>query len=77
MNEIGVQGKPQKWIQSLLGDRRHYGSVPRVKSDITSLSTGIPKDLVLGPAVFLLNINDIVSEDSPVHFTLYADYTTI
>lgn len=82
---IGVQGHALEWIKSYLNTRCQYVSLPEVtkqsvtdcKSDYLDISVGVPQGSIVGPVLFLIYVNDIVRASPSIHFTLYADDTSI
>ena len=65
------------WFESYLSGRQQFVSIDSQRSDSLLIKQGVPQGSVLGPALFLLFVNDI-----PLHLTdstvdIYADNTTI
>ena len=65
------------WFESYLSGRQQFVSIDSQRSDSLLIKQGVPQGSVLGPAPFLLFVNDI-----PLHLTdstvdIYADNTTI
>ena len=65
------------WFESYLSCRQQFVSIDGQRSDSLLIKQGVPQGSVLGPALFLLFVNDI-----PLHLTnstvdIYADDTTI
>ena len=65
------------WFESYLSGRQQFVSIDGQRSDSLLIKQGVPQGSVLGPALFLLFVNDI-----PLHLTnstvdIYADDTTI
>ena len=65
------------WFESYLSGRQQFVSIDSQRSDSLLIKQGVPQGSVLGPALFLLFVNDI-----PLHLTdstvdIYADDTTI
>ncbi len=60
------------WVNSFLPDRQQSVSVNGTHSSWVSVTSGVPQGSVLGPALFLLYINDIKDN---IHSTikLFAD----
>ena len=70
----GIASNMLSWIKSYLYNHRARVSVDRVHSKKILLRHGVPQGGVLSPALFLLFINDLVSElPKGVKAALYAD----
>ena len=69
----GIRGIAKDWFVSYLSDRQQFVTVNGVKSDLTSISCGIPQGSVLGPILFLLYINDFHLCSALFDFHLFAD----
>ena len=61
-----------KWIDAFLCSRQLRVVVNRVKSDRAPVVSGVPQGTVLGPLLFSLQINDIMS-DIEFEIRLFAD----
>ena len=48
-----------------------------IKSDIYNVTCGVPQDSVLGPLLFILNMNDICNVYELLFTMLYADDTCV
>ena len=68
----GIGGKAIKWIDAFLCFRQQRVVVNGVKLDLPPIVTGDPQGTVLGPLLFSLHINDIMSDiESEIRF--FAD----
>ena len=71
-----IQGRLFQWLSDYLSDRRQRVVLSGAMSDIVSIKAGVPQGSILGPLLFLVYINDIVSDiNSPIR--LFADDTTL
>jgi len=68
----GIYGPTRSWIGGFLANRTQRVSVNGVLSDLASVSSGVPQGSVLGPALFLLYINNI-SDGIRSDLRLFAD----
>ena len=68
----GIGGKTMKWIDAFLCFRQQRVVVNGVESDWSPAVSGVPQGTVLGPLLFSLHINDIMS-DIESEIRLFAD----
>ena len=59
LRNYGFGGSLLKWFQSYLTDRRQRVTVLGAPSDTLPISSGVPQGSILGPALFLLYVNDL------------------
>ena len=74
---LGFRGIIHKWLTSYLANRFQYTELSGCRSNLRLLSKGVPQGSILGPLLFLIYINDITTVSDLLHFTLFADDTTI
>ena len=72
LQNYGIQGKTNKWINKLLKFRNQKVVLDGEMSDPVSVTSGVPQGTVLGPFMFLLHINDI-NQNINFKIGLFAD----
>ena len=72
----GITGHLLTWFRSSLSERRQRVVLPGVESAWNFIWAGVPQGSILGPLLFLLFINDIVS-DIGSNIRLFADDTSL
>ena len=76
LEAVGISGSLLSWFSSYLSNRKQRVTLPGVYSDWKHIKAGVPQGSILGPLLFLLYINDIVS-DIGSHIRLFADDTSL
>ena len=72
LSYYGINGSTLTWINDFLRNRVQAVSVNGSHSTWGNVTSGVPQDSVLGPALFLLYIDDI-KEKIQSNMHLYAD----
>ena len=73
----GINEATASWFKSYLAQRQQLVSIGEVKSELKSITCGVPQGSILGPLLFLLFINDLSLYTTKVFTDLYADDTTM
>jgi hypothetical protein len=76
LESAGICGNLLAWFSSYLTNRRQRVLLPGVASSWKYIKAGVPQGSILGPLLFLVFINDIVSEIR-CNIRLFADDTSL
>ena len=76
LHAAGVTGEALAWFKNYLSDRKQRVVLPRTSSDWTLIRAGVPQGSIFCPLLFLLYINDIVTDISS-NIRLFADDTSL
>ena len=71
--QYGIQGNCHTWFQSYLSNRLQRVIINGVESDWYSAPSGVPQGSVLGPTLFIMYINDVLSYVKHSELLLFAD----
>ena len=73
LRRIGCDLQSLSWFKSYLGDRKQVTGVDGVLSDERPMRCGVPQGSVVGPLLFVIYINSIVSVIENCRYYMYAD----
>ena len=73
LSHYGIRGCILKWFESYLSDRTQRTIYEGSQSLPLPVTYGVPQGSVLGPILFLLNINDISNAFNKFKVVLFAD----
>ena len=59
LDYYGVKGTALDLCRDYLENRNKYVQIDTYKSDTTTITTGVPHGLILGPLLFIIYLNDI------------------
>ncbi len=76
LHQYGIRGSTLKWIENFLSGRSQSVVVENSKSPTAPVTSGVPQGSVIGPALFLVYINDL-PEQVKSEIRLFADDTII
>ena len=71
----GIRGIALEFFKSYLSNRKQYVSCNNTSSHITTIEYGVPQGSVLGPRLFIIDVNDIVNAVQGMKIRLFADDT--
>ena len=76
LRAAGVTGNVLQWFKNYLSDRKQRVVLPGISSAWNFIKAGVPQGSILGPLLFLVYINDIVT-DIGSNKGLFADDTSL
>ena len=73
----GIRGNVYDWFESYFSERSQYIEFQTTQSDTKSITHGVPQGSVLGPILFIIDINDFSRTSDKLFSILYADDTSV
>ncbi len=77
LRNCGFGGSLLKWFQSYLTDRCQRVTVLGATSNTLPISSGVPQGSILGPALFLIYVNDLPDSVNSCQIAMFADDTKL
>ena len=77
LQHYGIRVNVCKWFESFLTSRTHYIEINGIRSDSYTPDIGVPQGSVLGPILFIIYVNDLLSSSSLFSFSIFADDTSL
>ena len=77
LQHYGIRGVALSFFKSYLCCRKQYVFLNETKSELLTITCGVPQGSILGPILFLIFINDLNSVSSKLKTIMFADDTNL
>ena len=77
LEHYGIRGLAKNWVCSYLENRRQYVCINDSNSECLDVKCGVPQGSILGPALFILYVNDMCNVSKSLKSILFADDTNL
>jgi hypothetical protein len=74
---LGIRGVVNNWFGSYLSNRKQFVEIKDCRSALMQISCGVPQGSILGPLLFIIYINDLVSAIQDCDVIMFADDTNL
>ena len=73
----GIRGNLYDWFESYHSKRSQFAEFQNTQSDTKPITHGIPQESILGPILFIIEINDFSRASETLSSILYEDDTSV
>ena len=77
LHHYGIRGVAHSWFKNYLTNRHQFVTYNGAKSKLKVINCGVPQGSILGPLLFLIYINDLVSVCKSTMPIMFADDTSL
>ena len=77
LHAYGIRDNHLDWFKSYLHNRTQYVTYNNARSDIKTITHGVPQGSILGPLLFIIYVNDFSRASSLLFSILFADDTSV
>ena len=77
LEKLGIVGNLLKLLKNYLVDRKQSTTANGYTSDVDNVTCGIPQGSTVGPLMYIIYVNDVISSIRNCDYYLYADDTII